>query len=163
MVENLIFPLLDAVLIILRSFYGQCPVTSFAFFLVLRRLPGTQDMEEDLNESKWKRQSNKLRRIDFLGATTIIIATVCFLLALQFGSKDMSWASARAIVPFAASIMFGAGFVAIEKYWATEPVFPIRLMIHRDIITTYPVTCLQTVAQVSLEVLRGLEVFANVR
>lgn len=135
----------------LRSFYIQCPLTLVAFLLVLLKLPGrAQERNPKSNGDLKESQFDKLRRIDFLGAATIITATVSFLLALELGGKRMAWASPTTTVLFVSSCLFGVGFLLVEKYWAKEAIFPIRLFIHRDVITSYPIGLLQAMAQMGV-------------
>lgn len=58
----------------------------------------------------------RVKRIDFLGMATFMVATICLLLALQWGGTTYSWSNARIIVLFC---MFGcltATFVAIQLW-----------------------------------------------
>ena len=94
----------------------------------------------------------KLRRIDFLGAITIILLTLSFLLALEIGSKTMVWVSPLTISLLVSFPVLACAFICIEKYWAREPVFPVHLMRHRDIVTTYPVGVFQSIAQMGVSI-----------
>ena len=92
----------------------------------------------------------KLCRVDFLGAITVIIATLSFLLALEMGSKTMAWVSPITILLIVSFSVFACAFIYVEKYWAKEPVFPVHLMRHRDIVTTYPVGVFRSIAQMGV-------------
>jgi undecaprenyl pyrophosphate phosphatase UppP len=109
-----------------------------------------KDIESDSSsKDNWEKQLKKLRRIDFLGAITTIATTLTFLLGLEFGSKE-AWNSPSTIGLLVCSLAFGILFIAIEKYWAREPIFPVRLMLHRDILTNYLITLFQGIAQMGV-------------
>ena len=136
-----------------RSFYGQCPITLTALALVWWKLPKAPKSEStilDSDENKGKKRLEKLGRIDFMGATTAVIATIAFLLALEIGSKNMMWTSPITIAPSIAFVVASGSFIYIERNWAKEPIFPVHLMKHRDILTVYPVAILQASAQMAV-------------
>ena len=141
-----------------RSFYGQCPFTLLALVLAWLWLPQSrseEELEDSPKRSDQKGLFEKLRRVDFLGAITVILMTLSFLLALEIGSKTMVWVSPLTISLLISFPVLACAFIYIEKYWAKEPVFPVHLMRHRDIVTTYPVGVFQSIAQMGVSVDRN--------
>ncbi|BFZ62213.1 hypothetical protein YB2330_003296 [Saitoella coloradoensis] len=79
----------------------------------------------------------KIPRIDFLGVTLIIGATLLFLLALNWGGSQYRWDSAAVLCCL---IISGALFVAFgiaEVKFAKEPVMPMSLFAHRTRLGGY--------------------------
>lgn len=89
----------------------------------------------------------KLKRIDFLGSGLLSATIICFLLVLDLGGQKMPWSSPVVLVLAGLAVAFGLLFLLVEGYWAREPVFPLRLLIHRDVITAYLIAGLQIAAQ----------------
>lgn len=48
---------------------------------------------------------------------------------------------------FAASVATGTLFLVVEGFWAREPIFPLRLLLNRDVVTSYVNLGFQTGAQ----------------
>lgn len=124
-----------------RSFLGQCPPTLLALALVIWKLKVPL-----LEESKHS-QLAKLRRIDFLGAILLSVSIVCGLTVLDLGGQRMSWTSTKVLTLFAVSVVSGTLFLVIEGFWAKEPIFPLRLLLNRDVVTSYINLAFQTGAQ----------------
>ena len=131
-------------LIAFRSFYIQCPLAILAIILVVWKLdsPGSS-----LPSHHDKPRRSKLRRVDFLGCFTLAAAITGFLLALDLGGQRISWTHPIVWILFASSAIFGVFFLLAEAYIAQEPIFPLRLLFHRDVLTTYLVTGLQSGSQ----------------
>lgn len=127
-----------------RSFYGQCPPLLLALALVVWRLPPTRRSGQDDSKSP-SRESSKLARIDFLGAILLAGTIITFLLILDLGSKRDS---APKISVLAVLVVVLCGFLVwVEKRWAREPIFPLSLLAHRDVVTSYLMAALQIAAQ----------------
>ncbi|KAH6719494.1 major facilitator superfamily domain-containing protein [Leptodontidium sp. MPI-SDFR-AT-0119] len=124
------------------SFLGQCPPTILALALVVWKLDIS--LKED-----GPRQSHlsKLKRIDFLGATFLSLSIVCGLLVLDLGGQRMPWTDPMVLGLFSASTVSLSLFVLVEGFFAKEPIFPLRLLLSRDVITSYINLCFQTGAQ----------------
>ncbi|KAL5313521.1 hypothetical protein ACEPPN_017941 [Leptodophora sp. 'Broadleaf-Isolate-01'] len=124
------------------SFLGQCPPTILALALVVWKLDIS--LKED-----GPRQSHlsKLKRIDFLGATFLSLSIVCGLLVLDLGGQRMPWTDPMVLGLFSASTASLSLFVLVEGFFAKEPIFPLRLLLSRDVITSYINLCFQTGAQ----------------
>ena len=45
------------------------------------------------------------------------------------------------------SAVLGLFFLLVEAYWAKEPIFPLSLLIHKDVVTAYLTAGFQIAAQ----------------
>ncbi|CAG8957313.1 hypothetical protein HYFRA_00010736 [Hymenoscyphus fraxineus] len=124
------------------SFLIQCPPTLLALLLVVWKLKVPLLDEEDKHS-----QLSKLRRIDFLGAILLSVSIVCGLTVLDLGGQRMLWTSTKVLTLFAISIVSGTLFLVVEGFWAKEPIFPLRLLLNRDVVTSYVNLAFQTGAQ----------------
>ncbi len=70
------------------------------------------------------------RKLDTLGATLTTLMLTALLMGLTFGN-DFGWTSLRTVLLFAAAVVFGATFVAVEKRTA-EPMPDLRLFQNRE-------------------------------
>ncbi|KAL8820050.1 MAG: hypothetical protein Q9223_001656 [Gallowayella weberi] len=89
----------------------------------------------------------KLGRIDFLGSISLALTIVGFLLILDIGGQKLPWGHSLIWIIFAAASVSSIAFVLIEAFVAREPIFPLRLLVHRDVILAYLVICLLGAAQ----------------
>jgi EmrB/QacA subfamily drug resistance transporter len=64
--------------------------------------------------------------IDYRGAASLILATLCLLLGLNLGGTDYPWLSWQIIVLLAVSFLFWIAFILVEKN-AKEPVISLEL------------------------------------
>jgi hypothetical protein len=85
---------------------------------------------------------SKLRRVDFLGVVFLCISIVCGLLVLDLGGQRMPWTDPKILLLLGASVMALNVLVFVETAWAKESIFPLRLLLHRDLITSYVNTVL---------------------
>ncbi|KAJ2734172.1 hypothetical protein IW152_002511 [Coemansia sp. BCRC 34962] len=69
----------------------------------------------------------KLARIDFAGAFTLLAGLVLFILSLNWGGKTYPWRSAAVIVPLILSFLLFFVFVYIETKVAREPIITMRM------------------------------------
>ncbi|PQE28587.1 major facilitator superfamily transporter protein [Rutstroemia sp. NJR-2017a WRK4] len=114
------------------SFLIQCPPTLLALILV------SQKLHIVINESPCKQSHlSKLKRIDFLGCITLCICIVCGLLVLDLGGTRMPWTEPLLLTLLGVAVAAGVCFILVEAYWAKEPVFPLRLLRNRDVLTSY--------------------------
>lgn len=85
------------------------------------------------DESHWR---EKLKRIDFLGAITLVIAVFGFLLGLDRGT-NVSWTIPLTIVSLTVSIAFFVVFVGIEIWVASDPFAPGHIIFERSFLACY--------------------------
>jgi EmrB/QacA subfamily drug resistance transporter len=67
------------------------------------------------------------RPIDYTGALLLAGATVCLLLALEWGGQRFGWGSPEVLVAFAGFAVCSALLVAVER-GAAEPILPFHLV-----------------------------------
>jgi MFS family permease len=80
-----------------------------------------------------KSERSKLSRVDFLGSFTLVVTLVLLLLGLNSGGNIVPWTHPLVLASLPLSILALCGFIYVELYIATEPVIPIRLLLHRTV------------------------------
>jgi hypothetical protein len=133
-----------------RSFLGQCPLTILTLVLVAYKLH-IPSQESNAKES----QFSKLRRIDFLGAILFPVSLVCGLLILELIGQRMPWNDPVILILLGTSLVTGYSFLLVESFWAKEPIFPLRLLRNRDVVTSYINLGFQSGAQIAVSPPRG--------
>ncbi|EPE32005.1 MFS general substrate transporter [Glarea lozoyensis ATCC 20868] len=124
------------------SFLGQCPPTVIAMGLVIWKLQIPQ-----IDQTSSVSHLSKLRRVDFLGAILLSISIVCGLMMLEMGGQRVIWTSPKILSLLGSSLIAGNLFILVEGFWAKEPIFPLRLLLNRDVVTSYINLAFQTGAQ----------------
>ncbi|KXN68072.1 MFS general substrate transporter [Conidiobolus coronatus NRRL 28638] len=76
----------------------------------------------------------KVKRVDFLGSITLILAIVSLILATNWGGKDYAWNSVPIIILFVLMIVFFISFVVIELRVSPEPVLPSRVFVRNVVL-----------------------------
>ncbi|KAI9803573.1 MAG: hypothetical protein M1825_001916 [Sarcosagium campestre] len=108
-----------------KAFLVQVPFMAIStiavFFLV--RIP--------VKENKMP----KLKRIDFLGAGTLVTSVVLLMLAINSGGNTVPWNHPLVWISLPLSALFFAVFVWVEENIASEPIIPIRLVLHRTVFS----------------------------
>ena len=128
----------------LRSFYSQCPLALISIILVAWKLDNPDRSQPGHITGT---TFGKLRRIDFIGSASLALTILGFLMALDLGGQKYPWSHPLIWMLFASSAFLGLLFFLVEAHWAKEPIFPLRLLVHGDVVTAYLVACLQTGAQ----------------
>src|SRR5688572_7682595 len=117
-----------------RAFLFQCPIAALSIVLVLWRMPEgfrqTQSTGEDAESITLR---SRLKRIDILGALMLPITLVSFFLTLELAGKASPWYYATTLAGL--SLIFAMLFIWVEKYYAKEPIFPLELVMKRDVLT----------------------------
>lgn len=110
------------------AFVGQfpmCVLASIAVYLVLD-LPKT-------DHSHWL---EKLKRVDFLGAFSLVFAVFSLLIGLDRGS-NVAWSDTIAIVCSCVSIPLFAFFIFVETKVASHPFAPGHIIFERSLLPSY--------------------------
>jgi hypothetical protein len=131
-----------------RSFIGQAPLSLFAFFIVAWKLVNPSIPLPTSQESPKIR--SKLGRIDYVGSILMSTTIVTFILAIDMPSRGISWASPVVISLLTSSVILGVFFVVFEQKYASEPIFPPRLLFERNVASSYAILALQIAAQMSM-------------
>ena len=82
---------------------------------------------KETEESKWK-------RIDFLGAFTMITALVLLLVGLNSGGNVVPWTHPLVLTTIPLSAVFLVLFLYVEDRYAAEPVIPVKLLLNRTVL-----------------------------
>ena len=107
---------------------GQGPMCALAFVAVAYALKLPK-----ADSSNWKA---KLKRVDFLGALTLICAVFTLLLGFDRGSND-SWKAPITLASLCVSFPLFVLFVFVELRVATEPFAPGRIVFERSLFACY--------------------------
>ncbi|KAL0767203.1 hypothetical protein CaCOL14_010053 [Colletotrichum acutatum] len=137
------------------SFLGQAPIFLLAVLLCWFFLPKGKQVGkgEEGAEARGKPidiEKSSLARIDFLGAALLALFILTFLLPIEIGGTKIPWSHPLIFILFGVAAVFGGLFAAVEEWWAKEPIFPLELLKHRDIILTYVISGGQVAAQLGL-------------
>ena len=95
-------------------------------------------------------KASKLRRIDFPGALLLATSIFAFLFLLNLLSKRLTFTDPAIIGLFVLWIGSCLLWLLVEGRIAAEPIFPLRLLIHRDVLTTYLIVGLGITAHMSV-------------
>ena len=74
-----------------------------------------------------------LKRIDFLGALTLVITLVLLLLGLNSGGNSVPWHHPLVLTTLPLSAVFLLIFIYVEERVASEPIIPVRLLLNRTV------------------------------
>lgn len=79
---------------------------------------------EEQNVTISESLEDKLKKIDYGGAITVIFAVVCFLVATSLGGNLRPWNDPIVLTCFACAFFFTVLFVIIEAKYAHYPLMP---------------------------------------
>jgi predicted MFS family arabinose efflux permease len=94
--------------------------------------------------------ASKLRRIDFLGAILLAATIVAFLLGINLASNRLTVWDPSVLglgLLFAGSSLL---FILVEANYAVEPIFPLRLLIQRDVLVAYLIIGFMLASQINV-------------
>ncbi|MCJ1430855.1 hypothetical protein MMC27_000205 [Xylographa pallens] len=83
---------------------------------------------KETGKAKWK-------RIDWLGAFTLIATLVLLLLGLNSGGNVVPWTHPLVLTTLPLSIVSLLIFIYVESNYADEPVIPVRLLLNRTVFS----------------------------
>lgn len=75
----------------------------------------------------------RIKRVDFLGAITLVLTLVTLLLGLNTGGNQVPWTHPLVLASLAMSFVFLCVFIYVEAKVASEPVIPVRLLLSRTV------------------------------
>lgn len=135
------------------SFLAQVPLTILAIALVswkLENRPQTVATQHESVEEVAPPAHSKVSRVDYVGSALLVGAIVSFLFAVDEAGKDFKPRNPALIATIVGSIVLALCFIWYELKIAQEPVFPPRLLLQRDVATSYLICLLQSGAQLAL-------------
>ncbi|KAI9782803.1 MAG: hypothetical protein M1839_004554 [Geoglossum umbratile] len=86
-----------------------------------------------VNVPTLKTEIPSLKRVDFVGALTLIAGLVLLLFGLNAGGNTVPWTHPLVLTTLPLSAVFFVLFVYVEENVASEPVIPVRLLLHRTV------------------------------
>lgn len=128
----------------MRLFFIQCPLALLAIALVAIKL---NHQDGSLPVDVKSPSQSTLRRVDFLGSISLALTIAGLLLVVELGGHKFPWNHPAIWILSISVAALGLLFLFIEGYIAKEPILPLELLVHRDVMTTYLVAALQAVAQ----------------
>lgn len=105
------------------AFYVQVP------FIVIAGILGAIFVDVPVKET----DKSRIKRVDFLGAILLSTSLVLLLLGLNSGGNLVPWTHPLVIVSLPLSAVTFIGFVVVEDRFASEPIIPVRLLLHRTV------------------------------
>ena len=107
--------------------HDQIPVLAFSAVLVILKV--NIELPTNVQEQS---TYDKLKRIDFLGSTTLVGTVGCLLLGFSLKStEELPWSHPVIWSLFIVSAICGASFIYVETHLAPYPVMPMRLITRR--------------------------------
>lgn len=88
----------------------------------------------------------KLKRVDFLGAITLVSTLVLLLLGLNAGGNQVPWTHPLVLTSLPLSAVSLGVFIYIEANVASEPVIPVRLLLDRTVFSACVTNWFSTMA-----------------
>ncbi|KAJ5833281.1 hypothetical protein N7474_001592 [Penicillium riverlandense] len=131
------------------TFLGQCPPTLLAIILTARLVPSTST-NKDADSTEYSTALARFSRIDWAGALCMVVAIVSLLLPLEMAGPRLPWTHPFILGCLVLSAVTIYLFVVVELRWATEPIFPLRVLRSRTIVLAYLITFFQTSAQLGM-------------
>ena len=122
----------------------QIPPVLLAIALVQWRL-SLPAKDTDTDESRW----TKLKRVDFVGAFFLCLTIFAAAFLIDMAGQKLAWTSPLVIVVAVLGVTSAVLFVVTARK-VKEPIFPLRLATHYDLITNYIIVWLQVMVQLSL-------------
>ncbi|KAL6714418.1 hypothetical protein ACLMJK_007841 [Lecanora helva] len=77
----------------------------------------------------------KLKRVDFLGAISLMSTLIFLLVGLNSGGNTVPWSHPLILTTFPLSVVSLLFFIYIESHRASEPVIPVRLLLNRTVLS----------------------------
>ncbi|KAI0931747.1 hypothetical protein AcW2_000569 [Taiwanofungus camphoratus] len=110
------------------AFLIQVPMTVLAILSVSLGLKLPQNDQSDFMA--------KLKRVDFTGAVTLVVAVFALLLGLDRGG-NISWTDHTAIASFVVFGVLFVTFMVIELRLASEPFAPKHIIVNKTLFASY--------------------------
>ncbi|KEQ64081.1 MFS general substrate transporter [Aureobasidium melanogenum CBS 110374] len=106
---------------------GALTIVMIAFLLQVPRLDNAEQL------SFWQR----IKKLDLIGASLLIPATVCLLLALQWGGTTYPWNDARMIVLFVVGGVLTIAFIYSQSKLGSKATLPPYLFRNRNTLCAF--------------------------
>lgn len=93
---------------------------------------------------------SRLKRIDFLGAFTLVASLVLLLLGLNAGGNLVPWNHPLVLTSLPCAFALLLAFVFVEDRVASEPIIPVRLLLNRTVFSACMTNWFNTMALYAL-------------
>ena len=97
--------------------------------------PGHVPNAVDVQRAGWR---TKIRRIDYLGSLTLVVAIGTLLLGVSLKTSearpdgtDYPWTHPKILALLVTALVFTGLFVLVEGYYSPEPILPLRFLTRR--------------------------------
>ncbi|OAL50141.1 MFS general substrate transporter [Pyrenochaeta sp. DS3sAY3a] len=128
------------------AFLAQVPAVLLSIGLVFWRLEEPKRARpENPNVTR-----NKLCRIDFIGAACMSLTILTALFVLDTGGQKYEWRHPVIIASTCIAVISGLIFYFYERDYASEPIFPVKLLTSYVVVTSYALLLLQNLSQTAL-------------
>ncbi|KAL5330862.1 hypothetical protein ACEPPN_000387 [Leptodophora sp. 'Broadleaf-Isolate-01'] len=97
-----------------------------------------------------KTEIPSIKRVDFLGAVTLVLALVLLLFGLNAGGNTVPWTHPLVLTTLPFSALLLGVFVYIEENISSEPIIPVRLLLDRTVASACLVNWFNTMATFGL-------------
>jgi predicted MFS family arabinose efflux permease len=124
-----------------RAFLLQVPIAIAAIISVGLALKVPKP-----DAALWK---DRIARVDFMGALTLVVMLVSLLLSLDRGG-NVAWVDPFTIGALAVCAMFASAFIVTEARIAKEPLAPARVVASGTLLASYLCNFFSTAANVTL-------------
>jgi MFS family permease len=135
------------------SFLGQVPLTIFASLLIAWKFKKTIGLPNGELITANKKEISKIKRIDFIRAALLSTAIVSFLFSVDFLAEHESGQTLKLIVTTSSFFILILTFIIVEAKYIKEPIFSPKLVLRRDVATTYLINIFQSGAQMAVNTL----------
>ncbi|KAF1803707.1 major facilitator superfamily domain-containing protein [Mucor lusitanicus] len=108
-------------------FYINLPLMLLTIYVATKLLTN-YNLEENQDGETFR---ERLKRIDYAGATTIVLAVIGFLIATSLGGNIKPWSDPLVLGCFASSIVLALLFCIIEAKYALHPLMPWEIISSR--------------------------------
>ncbi|KAI7868901.1 major facilitator superfamily domain-containing protein [Spinellus fusiger] len=108
-------------------FYINLPLLLITIYISYTQLTNYNLIEEEIETTLYER----IKKIDYLGAITIVLAVVCFLLATSLGGNLRAWSDPLVVGSLIGSVLFIVMFYHIEAKVSENPLMPYHIISSR--------------------------------
>lgn len=120
-------------LIPVRSFGGQAPLALMCLTAVILRLPPGSSRDPTKKTRGSGRINGFLRSMDWLGVMFSAMCITTGLGAISLGGEKVPWSHPLIILAITVCVISAIVFVLTERYCATNPLIPPKIVTHNGI------------------------------
>ncbi|TQS33308.1 hypothetical protein Golomagni_06353 [Golovinomyces magnicellulatus] len=130
------------------GFFIQFPIVLIGLVATELKLHLQTDIQRQAESSSSIRQ--KLKRIDFVGAFFLSFTILSGLIFFHLIRQEYELRDPIVLVSIGVSLVSSTAFALVEQFYATEPIFPLRLLSHTAVLSAYTTLSMQTIAIISM-------------